>query len=242
MLSSVYRQFCNNRYQVFDKHYRIEYTQPNVDSLLEGFNAIRLKEGYSIGSFCHIYSKLKSTDNWNTALYVHRSDAHRIYKDNFETLRYISRKLGRLSLFYKEHMIIEDALYSDRFVEALKRPLDFFEVDFTPEGIAEAYFIHDHESYLPCMWHAAYKKKTILIGESDYYNLPPIYQKEIRKHKIEKPSIQIKGDTAELSFTYFSTGDGISSYKVIVHKFGKTVIFDNPTISKIYEDDYPMVY
>lgn len=245
MFESIYEKFLTNINNTFNICSPSDYTHSDISSILDGFDSIHLKKGYTLGSYCHLYTKggiFKFNDNWTTAIYAHLKDAKKIYKDNFETIRYISRNWKLLNMFYKENMILEGALYSDRFVKAMPNLFSSIDVDFTPEGIAQAYFIFDHEAYLPCMWHAAYERKHILVNNNIINKLPPVYQKKVHNIPIGKPSITIKDNHAELSFTFFSTGKGICSYKVSVLKINNTVKFISPIIKEIFEDNYPTFY
>jgi len=221
---------------VLEKNSNINWIFVTLDklSIEDGYVLDYYEWGEEIGSRCE--------------LYVHRKNAAVEYKPDLAKREERSRRLF-LSTREKEKLEpFEDyiAPYNDNMFISMM--LDFKEskqippiwgyltVPFTPMGIWQAFLLSKAYTLLPKNWHGNYNNINIIYDKIDILSLFDFIRNVINQNEIKSlskyletdellPNVEVKEDTAVISYTFWSAWGGFKKVSVPVKKDGKTVSF-----------------
>lgn len=209
---------------------------------------LKIKDGYEL-DFYNVGGQTGS----RFVPYVCRADATEpyiptVYEDG-TPVEFIERYSLHLDLFgdmeeepkkihipYDETKRVVDMLAYDECKD-IPKALSYFRVQFTKAGILQAWLLENISNLLPLNWHSGYNRVSYILDEeeidwgfvSDFNSKEFEYAEEaIWRMDRESlyPTVNVNGDEALLTVTYWNAWSGLVKMNVKANKKGSGIVFE----------------
>jgi hypothetical protein len=212
----------------------------NLTHLLPAFSKLKIRDGYELDAFETGIKRF----GWEFQAYCCKVGSTTHYQpiEDEQPQDDNSSYIEEVYPPYDDSMYIEGVTPLN-VASKIPSPLEYFEVPFTHEGILQAWFLHNLHEFMPRYWHGNYKCKKFIFTEKDLKSSKKHakYREDcpytMTKKDCEKllaltiepllPTIEIDGDSATITYTYWNNWSGMVSVIARAYKDGKSIKFSN---------------
>ncbi len=230
--------------QVIDVINSVDFTKKScLDFVLPLLPAAHLSKGYVLSSFRYGVEGF----GYEYIPYVHKRGAIIEWcppeNVNYDSIIRGKRTKGLFSATgsYNDRYYISGIWGYERIIDSVPSILSYFELTFSAEGILDAWILRNLSDLLPKYWHANYGAKTFICEQETIDQLFPEDDKDmqgfaddrrdvkdvVRRLNISEliPQVNIDGDNATFSCTYWNQFSGLYKVEAIFRKEEKRVEF-----------------